>query len=148
MRKNSKYCLILAPGILWIMAGIKLLLKASMSVFDNYFSFIIYCPLAMLAWGLAALKCRFLLCKTWEKQLALANQFISQSISGKTYLRQTFISKRFFIMALMIAFSLILRHYICNPLILFVIRATVGYALIKTAISYLYRIQKISIQHL
>lgn len=141
MARNIKYFLILFPGILWISAGMKLLLKATAIALDPLSSFFTYCLLFMVSWGLASLKHRYLLSKTIRKQLSLSSEFFSQKITWIAYIKQTFISRRFLIMVIMIAFFLVLRRYISNPQALFVIRATVGYALIKTAIAYFSKLQ-------
>ncbi|WP_100934733.1 hypothetical protein [Candidatus Chlamydia corallus] len=147
MTRNIKYFLVLFPGILWVTAGIKLLLKATATVFDPVSSFLIYCPLAMVSWGFASLKYRYLLKKTIEKQLILSSRFFSEKITASSYIKQTFFSKRFLIMVTMIAFSLILRRYISNLQALFIIRATIGYALIKTATTYFSKLQNTLIEN-
>ncbi|SPN73456.1 hypothetical protein C10C_0282 [Chlamydia serpentis] len=141
MTRNIKYFLILFPGILWMIAGIKLLLKAATTVLDPTSSFLIYCPIAMISWGLALLKYHYLLRRTVEKQLILSSEFFAKKTTVISYIKQSFCSKRFLIMITMIVFSLILRRYISNIYGLFIIRATIGYALIKTAIGYFSKLQ-------
>lgn len=57
-------------------------------------------------------------------------------------------SKRFLILAAMIVISLLLRRCIDNPAILFFIRSTIGYALIKTALTYFAKSQKNQLESL
>ncbi|QXE27122.1 hypothetical protein [Chlamydia buteonis] len=136
MTSNKNHLLICLPGILWLSGGIKLLLKASTIVYQPDLSFKILILLAMGAWFVASLKYRFLLLKSVSSQNDLSNQLLLGSISKKVYLRKSFFSKRFLVMATMIVVSLLLRRCIDNPAILFFIRSTIGYALIKTALTY------------
>ncbi|MEF9497175.1 hypothetical protein [Chlamydia sp. 04-14] len=136
MTNNKNHLLICLPGILWLSAGVKLLLKASVVVYQPDFSFKIFAPLAMGAWIIASLKYRYLLLKSVSSQNELSLQLLSKTISKKNYIKKSFISKRFLIMAAMISISLLLRRYIDNQAILFLIRSTIGYALIKTALTY------------
>ncbi|AFS24850.1 hypothetical protein [Chlamydia psittaci] len=136
MTSNKNYPLIYLPGILWLLGGIKLLLKASMIVYQPDFSFKILVLLAMGAWFVASLKYRFLLLKSVSAQNDLSNQLLLGKISKKVYIIKSFFSKRFLILAAMIVISLLLRRCIDNPAILFFIRSTIGYALIKTALTY------------
>ncbi|AAP05215.1 hypothetical protein [Chlamydia caviae] len=136
MTNNKNHLLICLPGILWLSAGVKLLLKASAAVYQPEFSFKIFAPLAMGAWVIASLKYRFLLLKSVSSQNELSRQLLLETISKQNYIKKSFVSKRFLIMAAMIAISLLLRRYIHNETTLFFIRSTIGYALIKTALTY------------
>ncbi|AFS26948.1 putative inner membrane protein [Chlamydia psittaci CP3] len=83
MTSNKNYPLIYLPGILWLLGGIKLLLKASMIVYQPDFSFKILVLLAMGAWFVASLKYRFLLLKSVSAQNDLSNQLLLGNISKK-----------------------------------------------------------------
>ncbi|WP_375793369.1 hypothetical protein O1W69_04520 [Chlamydia sp. 12-01] len=148
MTNNKNHLLICLPGILWLSAGVKLLLKASAVVYQPDFSFKIFAPLAMGAWVIASLKYRFLLLKSVSSQNELSHQLLSESISKKKYIKKSFLSKRFLIIAIMISISLLLRRYVDNPAILFFIRSTIGYALIKTALTYFAKSHKTLLESL
>ncbi|WP_139414643.1 hypothetical protein [Chlamydia abortus] len=136
MTRNKNHLLIYLPGMLWLSGGIKLLLKASTVVYQPDCSFKIFVLLAMGAWLVASLKYRFLLSKSVSSQNDLSNQLLLGEISKKVYIRKSFFSKRFLVMAAMVVISLLLRRHIDNPAILFFIRSTIGYTLIKTALTY------------
>ncbi|WP_348664016.1 hypothetical protein [Chlamydia vaughanii] len=143
MINNKNNLLVCLPGILWLSAGVKLLLKASTAVYEPAFSFKIFAPLAMGAWVLASLKYRYILLKSASFQNELARQLVSEGISKKIYIKRSFLSKRFLILVAMVSISIFIRKYIESPAILFFIRSTIGYALIKTALTYFAKSQKI-----
>ncbi|BAE81309.1 hypothetical protein [Chlamydia felis Fe/C-56] len=148
MTNNKNHLLIHLPGLLWLSAGVKLLLKASAVVYQPDFSFTVFAPLAMGAWVVASLKYRFLLLKSVSSQNELSRQLLSEAVSKKNYIKKSFLSKRFLVMATMIAFSLLLRRYIDNSATLFFIRSTIGYALIKTALTYFAKSHKTLLESL
>ncbi|AHK63147.1 hypothetical protein BOKEGFJH_00268 [Chlamydia avium] len=136
MNTNQHNLLIYLPGILWLFAGVKLLLKASRIVYDPVFSFRLFFLLAMGAWIIASLKYRYVLSKSVSYQRELAHQLTSNNISTKNYIKKSFLSKRIFILLSMMLMALLIRNFINNPAILFFIRSTIGYSLIKAATTY------------
>ncbi|WP_201456871.1 hypothetical protein [Chlamydia sp. 17-3921] len=142
MARKFNHILTLLPGIVWVVVGTKLLLKAVSDIFISPFSFVTSLLLSMLAWGLSSIKYKCILQKIAETQHVFAEQFISKKISTQKYLKNSFFSKGFIVLIAMLLLSMVLRKFISHSAIIFVIRATIGYALIKTATTYFSLIQK------
>lgn len=136
MITNRYNLLIYFPGILWLSAGIKLLLKASLIVYEPGFSFRLFCLLAMGAWVLASLKYHYILSKSVSYQSELARQLDENIISKKTYIKKIFLSKRMLILVAMVSITVFIRKFIDNVAVLFFIRSAIGYALIKSSAAY------------
>lgn len=143
MITNRYNPLIYLPGLLWLFAGVKLLLKASLIVYESAFSFRFLFSLAMGAWICASLKYRYILSRSVSYQSELAYQLTTNAISKKNYIKRTFLSKRTLILIAMVSISLFIRKFINYPVILFFIRLSIGYALIKAVITYFSKFPKI-----
>ncbi|ETF40268.1 hypothetical protein CpecA_0718 [Chlamydia pecorum IPTaLE] len=142
MKKNSHQALIMLPGVLWVVAGTKLILKAVSAILNAELPFSLSLLLSILSWGMSYIKHHYILKRSAETQHTLAVQLIFKRITAKKYLKASFLSKRFLIMVYMIFLSLGLRHLISHIPSLFILRATIGYALIRAAKTYFSLIQK------
>lgn len=90
MITNRYNPLIYLPGLLWLFAGVKLLLKASLIVYESAFSFRFLFLLAMGAWICASLKYRYILSRSVSYQSELAYQLTTNAISKKTISKELF----------------------------------------------------------
>lgn len=129
---RTNQCCTYLPGLLWLCGGLRLLARSASLGSALRLEWLVCCTFG--AWCLATLKYRFLLRRSVLSQLELNHKLHSCLLSRQSYLRKTFLSKRFGMLALMLVFSLLLRSV---PLPLrFLITTSVGYALIKTTLSY------------
>lgn len=133
MSGKRSLALVFLPTCIWAYAGAKLLFKTIQYIDLLELSFIKASLTIILVGTLTSIKYHYIFKKSIGHQLGLAEQLLKKQISRFTYTKNTILSKKALFIAL--AASFLLKKY-TNTHTLAIIRLAVGYALVRTALSY------------
>lgn len=133
MTSKKSLFLIFLPTCIWAYAGGKLLFKTTQHIDLLAFSLVKLFLTIVIAWALTSIKYHYIFKKSITHQLKLVDQLLKKQISKLAYTKNTILSKK--VLFIFLAATPFLRKY-ADTYILILIRLAVGYALMRTAISY------------